>query len=1102
MNTLSGDWNSRKTSYDFVIVGSGYGGAITAARLATANLDRKPSICILERGREWKPGEFPDTLDGYLKQQRSGVNPQGLYELLNYRDITVVKGNGLGGTSLVNANVALIPDEGVFSLAGWPRSLTRNELLPYYQRASEVLRPQAHPRAASLPKLKALEARAQQLGTHVTPLPIAVNFEDRKDNGFGVEQKACTDCGDCVTGCNVSAKNTLNMNYLPMARRAGAEIYTQTKVEWVKRLDSGGWQIHGTHYLVKGREEKFTLEARNVILAAGSINSTEILLRSEMHGLRVSPRLGSGFSGNGDFFGVSYNGNLALQVLGFGDHPNSPGAKTPPGPTITGAVSYNGARPAGQRFLVEDVSFPTSLVRGSQISFAALRGQDTDTGDEVQERNRVLKDLSQSDVYSPDGAVNHTLLYLVTAFDDAKGTMHFDAPFWEPDGRMTIEWEGAGRQGTFAIINEELRRHARAVGATFVENPIWTMFGLRRLITAHPLGGCPLGEDYLHGAVDEFGRVFAGDGSVHDGLFVADGALLPSALGVNPFMTISAVAERIAARKLRDLQGDPYPKPNTSVSMSGITPDEMIGVTDAAIERIFQRCTTLGLDKLENRGTVRIDAANRRVFNDRVWKGILPQRLPLTELAARLHTGYNKRFWKAGDRLLGETQYADGRVPVHHALEELNLEKRTGDLDPGRYILLRYTDPGFPFYDVMRVINDELVVYRGYTGEYPKGRRGFDGVLVRSYSFEHLTPDDHRQLFSSSNAVSAAGLEGAWRLDLVAQSNHAPGVAWIEFQRQPDSTVKSRVRVAGLMEQVLLPQDFRSWLESDNFQFDPAALRAVDGKLAVGKWLRPARGPEELLPLGSLGLSQTELIDGRKYTGYYFLLTRGEEQSQARSIWDHLLDVTVPAGIGMTFDEQMDGWYAPGTGDVAVEGGASNCRFALSIAVRELNEFVDGMEHDAGVKGTVEFDEFEAQRKVICPVDEKKSRFCYLRVNPATGVTEMCYDLYLLAPGGRRLYFEGRKYMQRDGAPSLTEAMDDFTTLKARVFEGSVQIGQGDLKFRTFQNLMALDSMLAFARSFRITGTDDLLIQAQARSKFLAFTAKLVQREYVPGHNE
>jgi cholesterol oxidase len=261
------------------------------------------------------------------------------------------------------------------------------------------------------------------------------------------------------------------MNYQPMARRAGAEIYTQTKVDWVEKLDSGGWRIHGSHYHDMNRRETFKLEARHVILAAGSINTTEILLRSEMHGLRVSPRLGSGFSGNGDFFGVCYNGNLPLQVLGFGNHPDSPGARTPPGPTITGTVKYDGGRPVNRRFLVEDVSFPTSLFRASQISFAALRGQDTDIGDEAQERNRVLRDLSQSDVYSPDGALNRTLLYLVTAFDDAKGYMRFDAPFWEPDGRMTVEWEGAGGQAMFSTINEELRRHARAVGATFVENP-------------------------------------------------------------------------------------------------------------------------------------------------------------------------------------------------------------------------------------------------------------------------------------------------------------------------------------------------------------------------------------------------------------------------------------------------------------------------------------------------------------------------------------------------------------------------------------------------------------------------------------------------------
>ena len=101
-------------------------------------------------------------------------------------------------------------------------------------------------------------------------------------------------------------------------------------------------------------------------------------------------------------------------------------------------------------------------------------------------------------------------------------------------------------------MNEELRRHAHALRGNFISNPTWSMFNLRHLITAHPLGGCPMGDDYLQGAVDPFGRVFAGDGSVHQGLFVTDGSVIPSALGVNPFLTISALTERFVERKIRD----------------------------------------------------------------------------------------------------------------------------------------------------------------------------------------------------------------------------------------------------------------------------------------------------------------------------------------------------------------------------------------------------------------------------------------------------------------------------------------------------------------------------------------------------------------------
>ena len=114
---LATPWEQRKSAYDFVIIGSGYGGAISAARLASANLNPKPSICILERGKEWQPGSFPETGVEVLGALRSDPNPLGLYELLNYPDISVIKGSGLGGTSLINANVAIVPDREVFEAA-------------------------------------------------------------------------------------------------------------------------------------------------------------------------------------------------------------------------------------------------------------------------------------------------------------------------------------------------------------------------------------------------------------------------------------------------------------------------------------------------------------------------------------------------------------------------------------------------------------------------------------------------------------------------------------------------------------------------------------------------------------------------------------------------------------------------------------------------------------------------------------------------------------------------------------------------------------------------------------------------------------------------
>src|SRR5580700_6814606 len=377
---LSTPWEQRKTTYDIVVIGSGYGGAITAARLAAADLNPKPSICILERGKERQPGDYPEAPLDVAATIRSDLNPLGLYELLNYPDISVLKGSGLGGTSLINANVAIVPDEGVFEQFNWPSAIQYNALLPYYQRAKAVLAANPHPDALNLAKVK--------------------------------------------------AKNTLYMNYLPMAQQAGATILTQAKVEWLEKGAAGGWIIHGSYVKTGGGSESFTLNAGEVVLSAGALNTPEILLRSETHGLSVAPALGTKFSGNGDFFGLAYNGGYETDVLGYNFAQKPAAGDSPaPGPNIVGLVRYNGTLPESRRIAVEDFSFPSASVDAAKAVFAAIQGQDTVTGNEADQRARLLRDLDPTNrSHDPNGAMNHTMLYLVMGQDNARGLILFEKP--------------------------------------------------------------------------------------------------------------------------------------------------------------------------------------------------------------------------------------------------------------------------------------------------------------------------------------------------------------------------------------------------------------------------------------------------------------------------------------------------------------------------------------------------------------------------------------------------------------------------------------------------------------------------------------------------
>src|SRR5215831_238684 len=338
---LANPWKDRRPDgYDVVVVGSGYGGSITAARLANATLNPHRTVCILERGQEWPIGKFPDNLGDLLGNTYNPLlNPLGLYEFDVFPDIAVIKGNGLGGTSLVNANVAIRPEPDVF--ATWPSALRQasqigeskpGSLWNYYKLAEETLEVSSHPTGSSLKKFQALKKRALELGLLVETLPLAVNFQKEgvevfQRNGKSIVKRKCIDCGDCVTGCNVGAKNTLYMNYLPLAKLGGAHIFTQTEVDYIDKGPDGRWVVHAMRRESAVFPEELTFSARLVILAAGTLGSPKILMQSRERGLASGPSLGTRFSGNGDFFGLAYNSNQATDILGWGNHPTDPIAK-------------------------------------------------------------------------------------------------------------------------------------------------------------------------------------------------------------------------------------------------------------------------------------------------------------------------------------------------------------------------------------------------------------------------------------------------------------------------------------------------------------------------------------------------------------------------------------------------------------------------------------------------------------------------------------------------------------------------------------------------------------------------------------------------------
>jgi cholesterol oxidase len=546
--------------YDAIVVGSGFGGAVMTYRLSEAGM----SVCLLERGKAYPPGSFPRSpweMGRNFWDPSEGLH--GMFDVWSFRGLGGIVASGLGGGSLLWSNVVLRKDRSTFVQEEgeyWP--VGYDDLVPHYERHEQMLK--ATPYPFDLPpydrtyKTRALEYASGQLGLEWFLPPLAVAFDPGdgrpvlgepilgEENLHGRTRLTCLLCGECNIGCNYGAKNTLDFNYLSLAKlRHGAEIRVRCEVKTFAPRDGGGYTVdYVDHSEAPPDEPRRTplatrrLTADRLVLAAGVFGSTFLLLKNRAAFPGLSDRLGTQFCGNGDLLTLALKGREGGKTRIV-----DPGY----GPVITSTIRVKDAAEGGpgRAYYIQDGGHPQTvnwiieashqlnvIRKGIRLALRLARlwlriGRRSDIGREI------------AGFFSPADLSSSSMPLFSMGRDTPDGNMTLT-----DDGYLDVDWSKKSSTPFFDDLRRTARQVSDALDAKFMDNPPWH---LSRVMTVHPLGGCPMGRDERQGVVDSYGRVFG-----HPGFVIADGSILPGPVGPNPSTTIAALAHRAADRLLEE----------------------------------------------------------------------------------------------------------------------------------------------------------------------------------------------------------------------------------------------------------------------------------------------------------------------------------------------------------------------------------------------------------------------------------------------------------------------------------------------------------------------------------------------------------------------